>query len=104
MGMSYGDFFRMLPEEFEEAAKAWREMRDSESHERWELMRMEAAIMIQPHVREKITPRRLLPFPWETEEDPAGKDGRDYDGNADDLDYEERQRRAAAALEKWGNE
>ena len=32
----------------------------------WQRMRMLATITIQPHVRSKITPQRLLPFPWES--------------------------------------
>lgn len=31
----------------------------------WERMRMLASIVIQPHVKKKITPKRLLPFPWD---------------------------------------
>jgi hypothetical protein len=28
-------------------------------------MRMLATIAIQPHVKNKLTPEKLLPFPWE---------------------------------------
>lgn len=35
-------------------------MRDS-----WERMRMLATIIIQPHIKGKMTPGKLLPFPWE---------------------------------------
>lgn len=28
-------------------------------------MRMLAAIVVQPHVRRKLAPKDLLPFPWE---------------------------------------
>ena len=31
----------------------------------WERMRMNATIGIQPHVKGRVTPERLLPFPWE---------------------------------------
>jgi hypothetical protein len=38
---------------------------ESEVRGEWERMRMLAAITIQPHVKGKMTPERLLPFPWE---------------------------------------
>ena len=28
-------------------------------------MRMNATIAIQPHIKSKMTPEKLLPFPWE---------------------------------------
>ncbi len=31
----------------------------------WERMRMNATITIQPHLKKKVTPRQVLPFPWE---------------------------------------
>ncbi len=31
----------------------------------WERMRMNATIAIQPHIKGKMTPEKLLPFPWE---------------------------------------
>jgi hypothetical protein len=34
-------------------------------HDSWERMRMNATISIQPHIKGKMTPERLLPFPWE---------------------------------------
>ena len=30
-------------------------------------MRMLATIVVQPHVRKKLAPKDLLPFPWEKE-------------------------------------
>ena len=93
MGMRYSDFCRMSPVEFYEASKAFAEAREQESHERWEIMRTEASILIQPHVKGKITPKKLLPFPWDKEkrEDPE-----------EQMSMEERHRRAEEALRKWG--
>jgi hypothetical protein len=36
----------------------------------WERMRMLATIVIQPHVKKKLTPAALLPFEWDK---PQGK-------------------------------
>jgi len=33
----------------------------------WERMRLLATITVQPWSKKKITPSRLLPFPWEHE-------------------------------------
>ena len=30
-------------------------------------MRMQAVIVIQPYMRKNLTPRTLLPFPWDVE-------------------------------------
>lgn len=95
MGMSYADFFRMTPDEFEAAAGAWRELRKQESRERWELMRLEATILIQPHVKERLTPKRLLPFSWDEEKE-------DDDKPEEELTAGERRQRAEEARRKWG--
>lgn len=95
MGLGYADFFRMTPDEFEAAATAWRDLRKAESRERWELMRMEATILIQPHVKEKLTPRRLLPFTWDNEPE-------NNDTTEEDLTATERKQRAEEARRKWG--
>lgn len=41
----------------------------TEGHYRdaWERTRTAAAIIIQPHVKNKITPKQLLPLPWDKE-------------------------------------
>ena len=67
--MSRTDFCRLSPEQFYWISKAHRDEQERLSRERWEIMRMEAAIMIQPHVKNRITPKSLLPFP--------GRKGRD---------------------------
>jgi hypothetical protein len=38
---------------------------DQEALIRGDWERMNTAITIQPHVRKKMPPRQLLPFPWE---------------------------------------
>lgn len=40
-------------------------MQDAGYKDDWERMRMLAAIVIQPHLKRKVTPQKLLPFPWE---------------------------------------
>lgn len=67
IGLSYDDFCRLTREEFQHIYDAYTQERESEYHTEWERMRMLAAIMIQPHCKKKITPQKLLPFPWESE-------------------------------------
>ena len=63
--MQLDDFCALTPEEFEAVSHAYGEQREAELHGDWERMRMLAAITIQPHVKGRMTPERLLPFPWE---------------------------------------
>lgn len=65
IGLSYDDFCRLLPEEFEQIGKAYSERCAEENRMEWERMRVLATITIQPHVKGKMTPQKLLPFPWE---------------------------------------
>lgn len=63
--MSRDDFCACYLDEFEAIAKAWRERQEIKSQELWEQCRMLATISIQPHVKRRITPKQLLPFPWD---------------------------------------
>ncbi len=63
--MSYGDFCRLTLEEFRHIYDAYRQTQETEYRNEWERTRMLASIAIQPHVKKKIEPRKLLPFPWE---------------------------------------
>lgn len=65
IGLSYDDFCRLTPEEFEEVYKAFRERSDAEYKDEWVRMRMLATIVIQPHLKRKMTPEKLLPLPWD---------------------------------------
>ncbi|MDD7250580.1 MAG: hypothetical protein PUH21_00990 [Prevotellaceae bacterium] len=64
--LSYDDFCRLTIDEFQEVYNAYYEKERSQYENGWQRMRMLATITIQPHVRSKITPQRLLPFPWES--------------------------------------
>lgn len=66
--MSYEDFCRMTPEEFGQVYKAHADYTGNACKDGWQRMRTLAAITIQPHVKSRVTPRQLLPLPWDTEE------------------------------------
>lgn len=65
IGMSRDDFCACDFDEFAAICHAWHERGDALSRDSWERTRTLAAITIQPHVRKKLTPRQLLPLPWD---------------------------------------
>lgn len=71
--MSYDDFCRVTFEELEAIIRAWREMTEGHVRDAWERTRVEAAIGIQPHVKKRITPRQLIPLPWDSNKDPEAE-------------------------------
>lgn len=68
--MSHDDFCKCTFGEFESICKAWREMNENQYRDAWERARTVAAIVIQPHVKKKITPHQLLPLPWDKKKQP----------------------------------
>ena len=72
--LSYDDFCRCTPEEFNGICKAYHNQRETDYKNEWERMRMLATITIQPHTKSKITAQKLLPFPWEKHILPQKKD------------------------------
>ncbi|MCD8265560.1 MAG: hypothetical protein LUC33_00245 [Prevotellaceae bacterium] len=65
MGMAYDDFCRLTFGEFDAVAGQWSRMRENDLKDNWERTRLAAAIVIQPHLRKRIQPKRLLPLPWD---------------------------------------
>lgn len=63
MGLSVADFDRLTPEEFNAIVDAGQQR----ERDAWERARTVAAIVVQPHVRRRLTPHQLLPLPWDKE-------------------------------------
>lgn len=63
-------FWAMSIEEFTLANKAWQEQEEQRIEGEWERMRVAAAILIQPHIKKKITADKLLPLPWDRKKIP----------------------------------
>lgn len=40
-------------------------MNEAQNRDAWERTRILAAITIQPHVKKKLTPKQLIPLPWD---------------------------------------
>lgn len=65
MGLAPEVFEDMSIEEFTLANRAWQDLEEQRLRGEWERIRMAAAILIQPHIKRKITPEKLLPLPWD---------------------------------------
>lgn len=79
--------------------KAYADQRDAAYRDRWERMRLLASIVIQPHLAKnaKITPERLLPFPWDKKKAAAEKKAKEYTP-------EQQRKRMAELVKKLGDE
>lgn len=65
IGMSYDDFCKCTFSEFESICRSWREMTEGQNRVAWERARTIATIVIQPHIKKRLTPKQLLPLPWD---------------------------------------
>ena len=96
--LSYDDFCKMDFEEFAAVYKAYAEQRDIDFKDEWQRMRLLAAIVIQPHLAKnrKITPEKLLPFPWDKKRAKCSSD-------KPKLTPEQQRKRMAELTEKLGD-
>lgn len=92
MGMRPDDFRHLTPAEFEAISSEFSADRQEQTRDRWERISLLASITIQPHVRRKLTPRQLLPLPWDKETDGMSR--------PDGLTKEERLKRLSRRLGK----
>lgn len=65
VGMSLAEWQTLSPDEWGAVAEAYNNNVEAIMHNSWERMRMLATISVQPHVKNRLSPSRLLPFPWE---------------------------------------
>lgn len=63
--MSYAEFCGLEPCEFSYIYEAYSDEHAERNKDAWERMRILASITIQPHVKNRVIPRKLLEFPWE---------------------------------------
>ena len=94
MGMSRSDFCACTPSEFAAAVKSWRETEESRRRDAWERMRLLALMTVQPHVKQRLSPSKLMPLPWDGEAKAAVPER-----GAAPCTAEESRRRLAALLE-----
>lgn len=66
--LSFDDFCRLTPDEFSAIHKEYLTAQEARYKDEWERMRLLATISIQPHVKNKLTPQKVLPFSWDDDE------------------------------------
>lgn len=94
IGLSVEEFRDLTGEEFAAIATSYEKRQEDAQRGEWERMRLLATIGIQPHIKDKMTPQRLLPFPWDHDK---------ASGTApEELTMEERRAKAREFLEKLG--
>ena len=88
-------------DEFAAVYKAYAEQRDTDFKDNWARMRLLATIVIQPHLAKgkKITPEKLLPFPWDKPQKRGAKKGKGIE-----LTPEQQRARMADLVKKLGDE
>lgn len=65
LGLSFADWCALSPAEFAATCRAYREEQEFATRDAWERMRLLAAVTIQPHVKNKLTPQKLFALPWD---------------------------------------
>ena len=68
---SVADFCRLTPTEFEHIYKAYSDKQDADYKDAWGRMRLAATVLLQPHTKRKITPEKVIIFPWEKKKSSA---------------------------------
>lgn len=68
MGMRREDWNNLTVEEWNAISVAYYSEMERGDRDAWERMRTLACIAVQPYSKKKLTPRTLLPLPWDNEE------------------------------------
>lgn len=72
MGLNRDDLLSMTTDEFAVAQKAFSDKVNEEAKEKWHRLRTLASILIQPHVKKRITPQQLIPLPGDKKRNRVG--------------------------------
>ena len=97
IGLSYDDFCNLYAQEFAAINKAWYQQQEALQQGEWERTRILAAFTIQPHVKKKLTPEKLLPLPWDRKKKRAAAD-------APKLTKEQQHQRFKELLHRFGED
>lgn len=95
IGLSVDEFRDLTGEEFAAIATSYEKRQEDAQRGEWERMRLLATIGIQPHIKDKMTPQRLLPFPWDHDKGSGPTE-------TEELTMEERRAKAREFLERLG--
>lgn len=67
--MSLDDFCRLTPEEIDAVLRSRGNRLTETARRDWEVMRMQTYMTIAPFCKGLTSPLRLIPFPWDVEEE-----------------------------------
>ena len=95
MGLSPSELYAMELGEFSSAYEGWAHLRQMTMREDMERSRWEAAVIISPHLTARKPLTELLPLPW---------DKNSITTSGEDIDIEERRRRAEQMLKDLNHE
>ncbi len=100
IGMRLDDFCRLSPEEFSSVSEAFSHNQEQHVEDSWERMRLQAAITIQPHCKNRISKEQLVPLPWDKKnEDNQLSENSQSSYHGDNLTIEQRLDRAKKRIE-----
>lgn len=68
--MSLSDFDCCTPDEFRAICDAWAKINDNENRVEWERARLLCLCLLQPYSSKQLTPRDVMEFPWEQDDNP----------------------------------
>lgn len=69
MGLAVDYFYSLTPRQFNNICIGRTKAKEQAYKDSWEQARWGWLFAVQPHVKEKLTPRSLMAFPWEEKEE-----------------------------------
>lgn len=72
-GLSFDDFSLLTPDEFQAVLEAYSKEEERRSRDRWECMRLLAAVSVSPFSKHSVQPRKLIHLPWDDADKPKPK-------------------------------
>lgn len=76
------EFLQLTPEEFSAAAISFYKAEEQRMRDCWEQTRIISFFAVSPHINQRkarLTPHKLLPFPWDNTKETIGTDSRSKD-------------------------
>lgn len=67
IGMLVSEFLDMDMDEFRAVYQAWNEREEMREQSAWERTRILATMCVQPYSKKRLSPKDVLPLPWDKE-------------------------------------
>ena len=79
LGISVNDLYGMTPRNFINAQIGRKKLYDQNEQGEWERSRWMACVIINPHLKRAIDPKKLTTFPWEKIKTPTSNIKKDIE-------------------------